>query len=92
MEYIIHTNPQFLIISLNYAQYYDDISLLSDFNVDMQDENLNDFCNLYNLKNLIKEPTCYKNPSNHSCIDPIITNRSNSLEDTHVTDWFIRLP
>ena len=28
----------------------------------MTDSNLKDFCNLYLLKNLIKKPTCFKNP------------------------------
>ena len=34
-----------------------------------------DFCETYNLVNLIKEPTCYKNPNNPSSIDLILTNR-----------------
>ena len=50
----------------------------------MLDDNLNDFCNLYNFKNLIREPTCYKNPLNPSCIDLIIINRLNSFQDTNV--------
>ena len=29
---------------------------------------MNDVCNIYNLLNLIEEPTCYKNPDNPSCI------------------------
>ena len=69
-----------------YTQHYDDIILLGDFNADMQDVNLNDFCSLYNFKNLIKEPTCYKNPLNPSCIDLIITNRPNSFQDTNVIE------
>ena len=60
--------------------------LLGDFNADMQDVNLNDFCSLYNFKNLSKEPTCYKNPLNPSCIDLIITNRPNSFQDTNVIE------
>ena len=66
-----------------YTQHNDDIILLGDFNAGMQDVNLNDFCSLYNFKNLIKEPTCYKNPLNPSCIDLIITNRPNSFQDTN---------
>ena len=52
----------------------------------MQDVNLNDFCSSYNFKNMIKEPTCYKNPLNPSCIDLIITNRPNSFQDTNVIE------
>ena len=36
---------------------------------------MKDFCELYNLENLIKDPTCYKNASNPSSIDVILTNR-----------------
>ena len=41
----------------------------------MTDTNLKDFCNLYLLKNLIKNPTCFKNPENPKTIDFILTNR-----------------
>ena len=68
----------------NYIQYNDGIILLGDFNADMQDDNLNDFSSLYNFRNLTKEPTCYKNPLNPSCIDLIITNKPNSFQDTNV--------
>ena len=52
----------------------------------MLDDNLNDFYKLNNFKNLIREPTCYKNPLNPSCIDLIITNRPNSFQDTNVIE------
>ena len=45
----------------------------------MTDTNLNDFCNLYLLKNLIKKPTCFKNPENPKTIDLILTNRPRSF-------------
>ena len=32
------------------------------------------FCKNYGLKTLIRQPTCYKNPSNPACIDLILTN------------------
>ena len=38
---------------------------------------MKDFCELYSLENLIKEPTCYKNPNNPSLIDLMLTNRKN---------------
>lgn len=40
------------------------------------------FLNAYNLSSLIKEPTCYKNPENPSCIDLIITNSLWSFQDS----------
>ena len=33
------------------------------------------FCDNYNLTSLIKQPTCYKNPNNPTCIDLILSNR-----------------
>ena len=45
----------------------------------MTDTNLKDFCNLYLLKNLIKKPTCFKNPENHKTIDLILTYRPKSF-------------
>ena len=46
----------------------------------MTDTNLKDFCcKLYNLKNLIKKPTCSKNPENPKTIDLMLTNRPRSF-------------
>ena len=45
----------------------------------MTDTNLKDFCNLYLLKNLIKKPTCFKNPEIPKTIDLILTNRPRSF-------------
>ena len=36
---------------------------------------LKEFCEMYNVKKLIKEPTCFKNPLNPRSIDVILTNR-----------------
>ena len=41
---------------------------------------MSEFCQLHNLHNLIKEPTCYKNPNNPSSIDMILTNRIDNFE------------
>ena len=39
---------------------------------------------IYNLHNLIKEPTCFKNLNNPSLIDLILTNRPNSFQISQV--------
>ena len=36
---------------------------------------------MYDLENLIKGPTCFKNASNPSSIDVILTNRKNSYQN-----------
>ena len=41
---------------------------------------MQNFCELYNLDNLIKQPTCYKNPNNLSSIDVMLTNSENSFQ------------
>ena len=45
---------------------------------------LRNFCDLYQLKNLVREPTCFKNPDNPSCIDLFLTNCSRSFQDIQV--------
>ena len=45
---------------------------------------MSEFCDTYNLKSLIREPTCYKNPENPSCIDLILTNRTCSFQNSCV--------
>ena len=49
--------------------------VLGDFEVCVEDSSLSEFCDTHDLKSLIREPTCYKNPENSSCIDLILTNR-----------------
>ena len=58
---------------------YENILVLGDFNSQMSQTHMKDFCDVYNLENLIKEPTCYKNPNNPSSIDLMLTNRKSSF-------------
>ena len=48
---------------------FDNILIIGDFNSTMSDMAMKDFCELYDLENLINEPTCFKNPDNPSSID-----------------------
>ena len=59
----------------NYIGTYDNILLLGDFNSEFSEPCLNDFCDIYNLNNLVKEPAWFKKPDNPSCIDLFLTNR-----------------
>ena len=56
--------------------------LLENLNVESSDPVLNDFCNVYNLFSLVKEPRCFKNPYNPSCIHLFLTNRQQSFQNT----------
>ena len=65
----------------NYISHYDILSL-GDFNSQPSENCVNDFCNVYNLSNLVKEPTRYKNPDNPSRIDLFLTNRPKCFQST----------
>ena len=69
-----------------YSTKYDNILLLGDYNVELDNSHLCEFCQVYNLKSLIKEPTCYKNPDKPTCIDLILTNRPKSFQDSTAID------
>ena len=47
---------------------------------------MKDFCSSYCLKSVIKQPTCFKNPENPSCINLILTNKSQSFHNTCVVE------
>ena len=55
---------------------------MGDFNADVSDPSVTSFCTLFNLKNIVKEPTCYKNPENPSCIDLFLTNFPRGFHNT----------
>ena len=42
--------------------------IIGDFNVEANGSTMSVFSDTYNLKNIIKEPTCYKNPNKPWCI------------------------
>ena len=64
----------------HYLKSYDNVIILGDFNVEISDEAMEDFCSLFNLSSLIKEPTCFKNAENPSSIDLILTNRRGCFQ------------
>ena len=66
-----------------------DIILMGDFNAEPADTIVSNFCEIYNLKNIIREKTCFKNPNNPSCIDLIITNRPKSFQNSMIIETFI---
>ena len=40
------------------------------------------FWDTYDLRSLITEPTCYKNPENQTCTDLILTNHPLSFQNS----------
>ena len=57
-----------------HSSKYEKILILGDFNVEIEEANMKSFCENYNLKSLIKQPTCYKIPNKPTCIDLILKN------------------
>ena len=62
-----------------YMTKYDNILFLGGFNSERSE---NYFFNVYNLRNIINEPTCFMNPNNPSCIDLFLTNRPRCFQNT----------
>ena len=69
-----------------YLKHYDNLLILGDFNSELKDGCLNVFSNVNNLKSFNKEPTCFENPNNPSCINLFLTNRSKYFENTSPID------
>ena len=51
-------------------------------NSEIKEMAISEFCWTYNLQNLVKDPTYYKNPSKPTCIDLILTNLPKSFQHT----------
>ena len=66
----------------NYIANYDNIRYLGDLNSEFSEPCLNDFCNIYNLKNLVEEPVCFENRNNPSCTGLYLTNRPTTFQCT----------
>ena len=65
-----------------YTSNFEKILLMGNFNSKMSEASMNSFCNLYNLRCLIQEPTCYKNPERLSYIDLFLSNYENHFLKT----------
>ena len=65
-----------------YLKSYDNFLLAGDFNCNESDSDMSCFLNQYSSHNIVKEPTCFKNVENPSCIDLFITNKNKSFQNT----------
>ena len=55
---------------------------MGDLNVECHNRFLKEICDLYNLKNLIKAPTCFKNPGFPTSIDVVLTTSCKSFHNS----------
>ncbi len=68
--------------SLDNFSFYDKFIICGDFNMKEGDVCLDNFLDEYHAKSIVKVPTCFKNPSNPSCVDLFITNSCRSFMKT----------
>ena len=78
-QYFCSTLHKALDVYFNYKN----ILLIGDFNAQVGETRLNTFLYQHELANINKEPTCYKNSENPSCIDFILSNRPKSFFKTN---------
>ena len=72
---------------------HENFLIMGDFNCQVFENEMKNFCEMYDLVNLIKGPTCYKNPKNPSSIDVMLTNRKSDFQnsvtiETGLSDWY----
>ena len=68
------------VYSTNYEKYI----FAGDFNAEENELVLRRFLELYGLKHLVHEHTCFKSVNNPSCINLLLTNSSCSFQHTSV--------
>ena len=61
---------------------YDKFLIAGDMNMQEGETHFDDFLDEFHARNMVKEPTCFKNPDNPSCIDLFITNGNRSFMKT----------
>ena len=62
-----------------YSSKHEKVLILGDFNAGIEEKHMKYFSDNYNLKSLMKQPTCYKNPDNPTCIDLMLTNAPQGI-------------
>ena len=60
-------------LALHIYGSYDKFLLAHEFNTEESNDILEDFLFEHNIRNLVKEPTCFKSLTNPSCIDLFLT-------------------
>ena len=65
---------------------YEKVLMIGDFNVWVNEQHMQSFCETYDLKSLTKQQTCYKNLNSPTCIYLILTNVALSFQSTCVVE------
>ena len=69
-----------------HSSKYEKILILGDFDTEVEEPNKQSFCKNYNLKRLIKQPTCYEGPKKLTCIVLILRNVPRMFQSTCVIE------
>ena len=69
-----------------YSSKYEKVLILGDFNADIEGKHMKCFCDNYNRKSLIKQPTCYQNLDNPTFIHLLLTNAPQSFQSRCVLE------
>jgi len=69
-----------------YSSSFENFIVFGDFNCDMGENVMQDFCGSFSLRSLIKSPTCFKSHENPTCIDLILTNRFQNFQNSITLD------
>ena len=72
-----------------HSSEYQHIILFGDFNVETKEPCMQSFLELYGIRNLIWELTCYKNSEKPSSIDLILTNSSSNFQNPCEIEIFL---
>ena len=81
-ENLIVAHLQEILVVLDVlSSKYENIIIISDFNSERKESAMIDFCQPYNMENLINNFTYYKNPNKPTCIDLILTNKPRSFKN-----------
>ena len=61
---------------------------MGDYNAEITNASMQEFCESYFLENMVKKPTYFKNPARPTCIGLIITNKPGMFQNakTYETD------
>ena len=70
----------------SYMSSYDNFLVTGDLNSEISEMAMSEFWETCNLQNLVKDPTCYKNPSKPTFIDLILTNFPKSFQHTQTIE------
>ena len=70
----------------SYMSSYGDFAVIADLNPEITEIAMSEFFETYNLQNLVKDPTYYKNPFKPTCINLILTNFPKSFQHTQIIE------